>query len=131
MHGMAGGALLVGGDAGDRLGDRMRRGLIAVRGTAGDFAAQRMIGGTISLGDGVRRLGRLRHAPRHLVLTEPPASGLPTFADNGTHDLPWLRLLERQLAGTGLGRAPGPARRVRRLTGCVTVGGKGEILLSL
>ena len=45
--GMAEGTVLVGGDAGDRVGDRMRRGLIAVHGRLGDYAASRMIGGTI------------------------------------------------------------------------------------
>ena len=45
--GMEEGTVLVGGDAGDRVGDRMRRGLIAVHGRLGDYAASRMIGGTI------------------------------------------------------------------------------------
>lgn len=128
VAGMTEGVVLVGGDAGDRTGDRMRRGLIAVHGRLGDLAAARMIGGTIlglhgcgaDPGYGMRRgsliLGR---APEHL---------LATFTDNGVNELPWLRLLEHQLAA----QEPPfelPDQRLRRWTGCASVGGKGEILV--
>jgi formylmethanofuran dehydrogenase subunit C len=128
-HGMAGGAILVAGDVGDRAGDRMRRGIVAVGGSAGAWLAARFIGGTIVLGGacgpwpgyGMHR-GTVLLAQ---VPTEPPA----TFADNGIHDLPWLTLLDRHLAALGW-QGPQPARRVRRLTGDVTAGGKGEFLIA-
>jgi hypothetical protein len=65
-----------------------------------------------------------------MLLTEPPEGGLPLFADAGEHDLPWLALLERHLQALGW-EGSWPGTRVRRMAGDVTVGGKGEILLSL
>ena len=64
-----------------------------------------------------------------LLLGHAPPNLLATFADNGTHELPWLRLLARQLA------ALEPAVelstvRVARWTGCASTGGKGEILVA-
>lgn len=128
MHGMEGGAILVQGEAGERLGDRMRRGLIAVGGPAGAYAAARMIGGTVLLtacgpwpGYGMRR--------GTLLLREAPEGGLPLFADTGRHDLPWLALLRRHLEALGWQREAW-STRVQRLAGDMTVGGKGEILLT-
>ena len=53
MRGVAGGLLLVAGNAGERLGDRMRRGQILVSGNAGDFCGTRMIAGTIAVAGSV------------------------------------------------------------------------------
>lgn len=127
--GMAEGTVLVGGDAGDRVGDRMRRGLIAVHGRIGDYAASRMIGGTIVAlrGCGADPGYAMRRGT--LYLAAEPGHVLSTFADNGAHELPWLRLLARQLAA----HEPSgtlPAIRVARWTGCASVGGKGEILVA-
>lgn len=127
-YGMTGGVVLVGGAAGDRLGDRMRRGLVAVTGAAGDFAAARMIGGTIVA------LGRCGAEPgyamrRGSLLLAHAAELLPTFADNGTHDLAWLRLLAHELALHAPSLAL-PGTRVQRWTGCAAAGGKGEILVA-
>jgi formylmethanofuran dehydrogenase subunit C len=126
--GMVGGTVLIGGDAGDRLGDRMRRGLIAVTGAIGDFAAARMIGGTIvALGGCGAHAG---YAMRRGTLLLAEASELlPTFADNGVHDLPWLRLLAHELTLHATSLAL-PDTRVRRWTGCASSGGKGEILVA-
>jgi formylmethanofuran dehydrogenase subunit C len=128
--GMEDGTVLVGGDAGDRAGDRMRRGLIAVHGKLGDFPASRMIGGTIVALHGcgadpgyAMRRGSL------LVGGGAARNILATFADNGTHELPWLRLLARQLAAQEPPLAL-PRGLVRRWTGCASVGGKGEILVA-
>ena len=46
--GMKGGLLTIGGDAGELLGERMRRGLVVVGGKAGDYAGGRMIAGTLA-----------------------------------------------------------------------------------
>lgn len=127
--GMLEGTVLVGGDAGERVGDRMRRGLIAVRGRLGDHAASRMIGGTIAAlaGCGTDPGYAMRRGT--LYLGRAPANLLATFAANGAHELPWLRLLARQLAG----QDPAvdlPSLRAGRWTGCASVGGKGEILVA-
>jgi formylmethanofuran dehydrogenase subunit C len=127
--GMAEGTVFVGGDAGDRVGDRMRRGLIAVHGRVGDHAASRMIGGTIVALRGCGADPGYAMRRGSLLLGHAPPNLLATFADNGTHELPWLRLLARQLA------ALEPAVelstvRVARWTGCASTGGKGEILVA-
>jgi formylmethanofuran dehydrogenase subunit C len=127
--GMQGGALLVGGRLGDRACDRMRRGLVAACGTAGDYAASRMIGGTlVALGGcgadpgyGMRR--------GSVVLGRIPERLLATFAENGTHDLPWLGLLDRELQALGFPASLGGPRR-GRWTGCASAGGLGELLIA-
>ncbi|MEK0083138.1 formylmethanofuran dehydrogenase subunit C [Benzoatithermus flavus] len=127
-HGMTGGAVLVGGDAGKRVGDRMRRGLIAVAGRLGDFPASRLIGGTII---GLEGCGREPgHAMRRgtLLLGRAPSRLPVTFADNGTHTFPWLSLLARHLATLTPAIAL-PGDRATRWTGCASTGGKGEILV--
>jgi formylmethanofuran dehydrogenase subunit C len=128
-QGMAGGAILVTGSVGDRAGDRMRRGTIAVGGSAGAWLASRFIGGTILLGGACRLWPGYGMHRGTLLLAQAPPEPPATFADNGTHDLPWLTLLERHLADLGW-RGPRAGRRVRRLTGDVTAGGKGEILIA-
>ena len=127
--GMTGGAVLVGGDAGDRVGDRMRRGLIAVTGRLGDFAASRMIGGTILAWGGCGADPGFAMRRGTLILDGSAPTLLPTFADNGAHALPWLNLLARELARLAPG-LPALPEIVQRWTGCASVGGKGEILLA-
>jgi formylmethanofuran dehydrogenase subunit C len=127
VAGMTEGVVLVGGDGGDRAGDRMRRGLIAVRGRLGDYAASRMIGGTIVALHGCGADPGYAMRRGALVLGRAPVNLLATFTDNGPHELPWLRLLARQLAA----QDPPfdlPGSEVRRWTGCASVAGKGEIL---
>ena len=129
--GMSGGAVLVGGRAGERAGDAMRRGLILVQGHVGDFAASRMIAGTLVV------LGRCGTDPGYgmkrgtLLLGAQPERRLATFNDNGRHELLWLRLLASYCARLGWqGRLPGAdGGRVRRLTGDLASGGKGEVLI--
>lgn len=128
-HGMSGGAVLVEGDAGDRAGDRMRRGLVAVGGRVGDYAAARMIGGTLLARAGCGAYPGYAMRRGSLLLARPPAGPLQLFADNGPHDLPWLGLLGRHLTGLGWQQPPFP-NRVRHLTGDVTAGGKGEMLIA-
>jgi len=129
--GMTGGAVLVSGRVGDRAGDAMRRGLIAVQGHAGDFPASSMVAGTLVV------LGRCGASPGFgmkrgtLLLGADPERRLATFNDNGRHELPWLRLLASYCARLGWqGRLPGAdGTRLRRLTGDLAIGGKGEILI--
>ncbi len=128
-HGMSGGAVLVRGDAGDRACDRMRRGLVAVGGRVGDYAAARMIGGTLLARGGSGAYPGYGMRRGSLLLALAPEAPLQLFADDGLHDLPWLGLLGRHLAGLGWDLEPFP-NRVRHLTGDVTAGGKGELLLA-
>lgn len=128
-HGMAGGSILVGGNAGERAGDRMRRGVVAVGGDAGDYAAARMIGGTLLVGGACGAYPGYAMRRGSLLVGEPGAEPPMLFADGGVHDLPWLALFDRHLAGLGWQQRLFPTR-VRRLTGDITAGGKGEILLA-
>jgi formylmethanofuran dehydrogenase subunit C len=107
----------------------MRRGLIAVGGRVGDYAAARMIGGTLLARGGCGTYPGYGMRRGSLLLALPPAAPLQLFADNGPHDLPWLGLLARHLAGLGWQGEAFPTR-VRHLTGDVTAGGKGEMLLA-
>ena len=61
-HGMQGGLVLVDGDTGDRLGDRMRRGMVLIEGNAGDYCASRMVAGTIAVWGTVGKLPGLGDA---------------------------------------------------------------------
>ena len=122
--GLDGATLVIGGRAGDGLGDRMRRGLILV-GEAGAFAGARMIAGTIvarALGDhpgyGMRR-GTIV-AGRHGAL-------LPTFVETGTPDLVYLRLLARSLARLATQHADLLSGAMRRHSGDLATLGKGEL----
>jgi formylmethanofuran dehydrogenase subunit C len=128
-HGMMEGTVLVGGNAGDRVGDRMRRGLIAVAGRLGEGAASRMIGGTIVALQGCGADPGYAMRRGSLILGRPAANLLATFVDNGAHTLPWLGLLARQLAALDP-PVTLPGIRVDRWTGCASTGGKGEILVS-
>ncbi|GJD52067.1 Formyltransferase/hydrolase complex Fhc subunit C [Methylobacterium crusticola] len=122
--GLDGATLVVGGRAGDRLGDRMRAGLILAE-TAGAHAGARMIAGTIvaeTLGDhpgyGMRR-GTLV-ARRHGAL-------LPTFVETGRQDLVVLRLLAKALEPLSARHADLARAPLLRRAGDLATLGKGEL----
>jgi len=127
--GMAGGAVLVRGRCGELAGERMRKGLVLVEGDAGAHAGAGLRGGTVLV------LGRCGPDPAPLMrrgtvfLAQTPERMLPTFADDGRHELLWLMLLERHLASLG-GAAALPGRRVRRFAGDLADLGKGELLIA-
>lgn len=125
--GMAGGLLHIRGRVGHLAGDRMRRGLLVAR-EAGDGAGARMLAGTMVIHGPVGGDAGLAMRRGTLLLGSLPTR-LATFADNGILELPWLRLLARHLASLGV-TTPLPGPRVRRLTGCASTGGKGELLIS-
>jgi formylmethanofuran dehydrogenase subunit C len=116
--GMRGGWVVIEGDAAERAGDRMRRGIVVVRGRCGPCTGSRMMGGTIIAvqGFGADAGVLLR---RGTLIGPSVARLLPTFVDCGSHELNFLRLLDRELA-QALGR---------RLAGDMATIGKGEILL--
>ena len=126
-HGMKGGVLSIGRNAGPLVGERMRRGLVIVGGDAGDYAGGRMIAGTILF---KRRVGKnagalLRRGS--LIFLREPDDILPTFGDCGEIEFDYLRLLEHWLRETG--RPIRLGGRARRLMGDMAVLGKGEMLI--
>src|SRR6201999_3627191 len=98
IEGMTGGTLAVGGDAGARLGDRMRRGVVLVGGDVGDFAASRLVAGTICIAGriGAHHAYGMRRGT--LLLLREPEHMPPTFAEGGRgFDVFWM-LFIRALA---------------------------------
>lgn len=128
--GMAGGVVVVGGNAGERAGDRLRRGLIVIEGAAGRSPASRMIAGTLIVcGDAGGLPGYLMRRGT-LVLARAPDPMPPTFVAVGGDGLVFLRLLARTL----LAMSPRAARLlrgpIRRFAGDMAVLGKGEMLVT-
>ena len=127
--GMSGGTILLTGACGPRAGERMRKGLIVVGGKAGPHLAFGMRGGTIVVHGACVAEPASSMRRGTLYLAEAPGRLLPTFSDDGAHELLWLALLERHLRG--LGGAPAlPSRRVRRWAGDLADLGKGELLVA-
>lgn len=126
--GMRGGVVAIGGTAGKRAGDRMRRGLIVARGF-GPEAGSRMIAGTLVAGTAGAGAGRLMKRGT-ILLGALEGPDRPTFLDCGPHDLSFLTLLHRWLARLDLPWRPEPATTVRRLQGDTAVLGEGEILIA-
>lgn len=129
--GMLGGVVMVAGNVGIRAGDRMRRGMVLIGGDAGAGCASRVIAGTIAVAGAVGELAGFGMKRGSLILFGEPEEMLPTFADNGSHDLSFLWLMGgywRSLGGVFSERGAG-LRRARRYTGDAANGGKGEILI--
>jgi len=130
-RGMRGGTVLVGGDAGDRVGDRMRRGLVLIEGSAGDYCASRMLAGTIAVWGRVGRFPGLAMKRGTLLVRQVPAVLLPTFNDSGRQPLGFLALLLRSwrtLAGRFATIADSQVQ-VHRYMGDLANDGRGEILV--
>lgn len=130
-RGMEGGTVVVGGDAGDRVGDHMRRGMVLIEGNVGDFCGARMTAGTIAV------WGRVGASPGAgmkrgtLLLQAIPAQLPPTFSDCGETTNGFLTLLVRSwrpLAGK-FGTADEARVRARRFMGDLANDGRGEILI--
>lgn len=129
-QGMLGGLVVVDGDAGDRVGDHLRRGMLLIGGDAGDYCGARMLAGTIVVRGRCGALTGFGMKRGTLLLGEHPE--LPaTFNDCGTQELMFLRLFARHLAAVGGAAAAfAPAsERVRRYVGDLGNGGQGEILI--
>lgn len=130
--GMTAGTIVIGGDAGDRIGDRLRRGTIVVRGDAGAAVGARMCAGTILVLGTTGLDAGLGMKRGTLILARSPAAGVaPTFRSSGVLELPFLGLLYRHLAvhAGGLAAVRGLASTAEVLCGDLGCGGKGEILL--
>jgi formylmethanofuran dehydrogenase subunit C len=131
--GMAGGVVIVKGNAGDRVGDHMRRGAILIEGNAGCYLGSRMTAGTIAvLGQVGEHLGYAMGRGT-LLLAQAPAAIPPTFNDCGTHTLGFIPLLLKGFEGfdTRFSGLCDRLKRVRRYAGDMCHLGKGEILVAL
>ncbi len=131
IHGMSDGLIFVSGNAGDRVGDRMRRGIIVIQGNAGNYCGSRMAAGTIIV---------LNRAGKHsgygmkrgtIILAKKPRHIIPTFRSCGNLKMQFLRLLFKQLSEMGsqfeIFRKYGP--EAHRFSGDLASNGKGEILI--
>jgi formylmethanofuran dehydrogenase subunit C len=130
--GMAGGVVIVKGDAGDRVGDHMRRGAILIEGNAGSYLGSRMTAGTIAvLGTTGEHIG-FAMGRGTLLLARAPAAIPSTFNDCGTHTLNFIPLLLKGFAGldTRFAEMCDQLKRVRRYAGDMCSLGKGEILVA-
>jgi formylmethanofuran dehydrogenase subunit C len=130
MQGMNGGCVVIRGNAGERAGDRMRRGLLLIEGAVGSYCAARMLAGTIvALGGAGASPGYLMRRGT-LILADARAEPLPTFNDNGRHDLLAIRLLLESLAAYGPAfRRFAKQRQFQRWVGDLACSGQGEILV--
>src|SRR5262249_45018651 len=129
MAGMRGGVVIVRGDAGERIGDRLRRGTIVVEGRAGAWAGSRMIAGSVIVGGSAGPLpGYLMR--RGTIVLAGRAELSPTFVDCGTHDLIALRLLALFVARYSARAARLLQRSLRRFAGDMAVLGRGEIFFA-
>ena len=129
--GMTDGLIKILGNAGDRLGDRIRRGLIIVEGKAGDYCGSRIHAGTIIVLDKVGKHPGNGMRRGSLIFAKKPAYISATFKSCGNLKMQFLRLLFTQLAGMNEGFAGFTKYGVEthRFTGDVARNGKGEILI--
>lgn len=131
--GMAGGIVVVKGNAADRVGDHMRRGVILIEGNAGRYLGSRMTAGTIAvLGQVGEHVGYAMNRGT-LLLAQAPAAIPSTFNDCGTHTLGFIPLLLKGFAGldTRFAGMSDSLKRVRRYAGDLCGLGKGEILIAV
>ena len=130
VRGMNGGIVLLGGQAGSAVGQRLRRGLVVIGGAVGAVCGSEMIAGTIVIGG---RLG----ADAGIAMRRGSIIALggierigPTFVDCGVHDLVWLRLLRRHLEALGEATLAARIQSLRRFAGDAAVAGRGELLVT-
>jgi formylmethanofuran dehydrogenase subunit C len=128
--GMQGGTILIKGSAGERTGDRQRRGFILIDGDCGAYCAARMIAGTIAVAGrtGINPGAGMRRGT--LLLQQMPTSMPATFNDNGRHDLSFVALLldSFKTLDSSFAQLQG-SPPVQRLVGDLACGGMGEILI--
>jgi len=130
-QGMTGGAIVLKGNSGDRIGDRQRRGTIIIEGDAGDYCGSRMLAGTIAI---LGKAGKLTgfSMKRGTLLLSQEAESIPvTFNDNGSHQLPFVTLLIRELEtwSEAFEKLNYSSTRVHRYLGDRACGGLGELIL--
>lgn len=129
MHGMAGGLLTIGGNTGDYLGDRMRRGVVVVLGTTGAAAGARMVGGTIVASALGPRAGV--GMKRGTLIAAKVDDLEPTFVPSGTYDAAFLAILTKYLSGEWEEAADLVPARAHRYRGDMASLGHGELLVAI
>ncbi|MGH8120648.1 MAG: formylmethanofuran dehydrogenase subunit C [Gammaproteobacteria bacterium] len=132
-HGMSDGFIYISGNAGDRVGDRMRRGIIIICGSTGDYCGSRMQAGTIVV---LQRTGEYPGTGMKrgtIVLARAPSHMAATFMSCGELKMQYLRLLFKQLGEVGKNYTflKNYAPAAHRYAGDLASNGKGEILVLL
>lgn len=131
-RGMQGGTVLVKGNAGDRVGDQMRRGVILVEGNVGDYCGARMIAGTIAvIGTSGDYLGYAMNRGTLLLWQQPTLSA--TFMDCGLHTSAFLPILFKSWRKYD-GKFADPDtefHRIQRFGGDMAGLGMGEVLVKV
>ncbi len=120
------------GNAGERVGDHLRRGTILIEGNAGDYCGSRMTAGTIAvMGQTGRYLGYAMRRGTLLLWQKPVLSA--SFNDCGAHTLGFLPLLfaSYRKFNSKFADATAAFTRVQRYAGDMSETGKGEILVKL
>jgi formylmethanofuran dehydrogenase subunit C len=126
--GMAGGTVLVRGNAAERAGDCLRRGLIVIEGRAGSHPGSRMLAGTVII------CGACGASPGYLMRRGTLIMGaakalLPTFVPVGEAGGAFHRLLANTLTALSPRAARLVGRAQDRFMGDMASLGKGEILV--
>ena len=126
--GMAGGTVLVRGNAAERAGDCLRRGLIVIEGRAGPHPCSRMLAGTVII------CGAAGASPGYLMRRGTLVVGaaralLPTFVPVGEASSAFRRLLASTLTALSPRAARLVGRAQDRFMGDMASVGKGEILV--
>lgn len=126
--GMLGGTVLIKGDAGDRVGDQMRRGLILIEGNAGEYCGSRMLAGTVGVLGKVGNYAGFAMRRGTLLLTTQPDLH-PSMQYCGQHTLPFLTLLFKSFGPYSKPFANLTSLRAERYLGDSANQGVGEILV--
>ncbi len=126
--GMAGGTVVVRGNAAERVGDCLRRGLIVIEGRSGPYPGSRMLAGTLII------CGAAGASPGYLMRRGTLIFGaakalLPTFVPAGEASIAFQRLLAAVLTPLSPRAARLIARAQDRFMGDMASLGKGEILV--
>lgn len=130
--GMKGGIVLVKGNAGERVGDHMRRGNILIEGNAGDYCGSRMTAGTIAvMGQTGRYLGYAMRRGTLLLWKQPRLSA--SFNDCGAHTLAFLPMLFNSFKNLNSQFADNETafNRVQRFGGDMSELGRAEVLVKI
>lgn len=97
--GMSEGVVIVRGDAGDRVGDHMRRGSILIEGNAGMYLGARMTAGTIAVRGRIGACAGYAMKRGTLLVYGSPVSIGATFNDCGLHTLGFPAFAPQRLSG--------------------------------
>ena len=130
--GLQGGTVIISGNAGDRVGDHMRRGMIMIEGNAGDYCGARMTAGTIAvMGETGRNIGYGMRRGTLLLWQQPKVPA--TFGDCGTHTFSFLPMLFDAMSkfDSKFSDSSKHFNRVHRYGGDIAEMGRGEILVQV